>query len=75
MYWVALPRVPDAVVYDMLRVTQAPKNKEVLGKVLNYWLSAGPQFDSLVKMGVSLHPGAVKYWKEQGVKLPQGIIK
>ncbi len=75
MYWVALPSMPDEVVYDMLKVTQDPKNKEVLGKVLNYWLTAGPNFSSLVKMGIPLHPGAVKFWKEQGVKIPTELIK
>ena len=75
MYWVAMPSMPDEVVYDMLKVTQEPKNKEVLGKVLNYWSTAAPDFSSLVKMGVPIHPGAVKYWKEQGVKLPQELVK
>jgi TRAP transporter TAXI family solute receptor len=75
MYWAALPSMPDEVVYDMLKVTQEPKNKEVLGKILNYWVTAGPQFESLVKMGVPLHPGAVKFWKEQGVKIPTELIK
>ena len=75
MYWAALPSMPDEVVYDMLKVTQEPKNKEVLGKILNYWVTAGPQFESLVKMGVPLHPGAVKFWKEKGVKIPTELIK
>ncbi len=75
MYWVALPSVPDEVVYDMLRVTQDPKNKEVLGKVLNYWLAAGPDFASLAKMGIPLHPGAVKFWKEKGAKIPPELVK
>jgi len=75
MYWVALPSMPDEVVYDMLRVTQDPKNKDVLGKVLNYWLTAGPEFSSLAKMGIPLHPGAVKFWKEKGAKIPPELIK
>ncbi len=74
MYWIALPSVPDAVVYDMLKVTQDPKTKEVLGKVLNYWIAAGPKFDTLVKMGIPLHPGAVRFWREQGVKIPPEIM-
>lgn len=75
MYWAALPSMPDEVVYDMLKVTQEPKDKEVLGKILNYWVTAGPQFESLVKMGVPLHPGALKFWKEKGVKIPPELIK
>ena len=74
MYWIALTSMPDEVVYDMLKVTQDPKTKEVLGKVLNYWLAAGPKFDTLVKMGIPLHPGAVRFWREQGVKIPSEIM-
>jgi hypothetical protein len=74
MYWVALPSVPDQVVYDMLKVTQDPQNKELLGKVLNYWLAAGPKFETLVKMGIPLHPGAVKFWKEKGVSIPAEVL-
>ena len=74
MYWLALPSMPEEVVYDMLRVTQDIKNKEVLGKVLNYWTTAGPDFSSLAKMGIPLHPGAVKFWKERGVAIPAEIL-
>ncbi len=75
LYWIAVASMPDEVVYDILKVTQEPKNKEVLGKVLSYWVTTGPNFSSLVKMGIPLHPGAVKYWKDKGVKLPAGLIK
>ncbi len=75
LYWIAVASMPDEVIYDMLKVTQEPKNKEVLGKVLNYWISTGPEFSSLAKMGIPLHPGAVKFWKERGAKLPENLIK
>jgi len=75
LYWIALASMPEEVVYDMLKVTQEPKNKEVLGKVVSYWITCGPNFSSLVKMGIPLHPGAVKYWKEQGVKIPPELVK
>ena len=75
MYWVALESMPADVIYDVLKMTQEPKNKEVLGKVLNYWTTAGPEFASLARIGIPLHPGAVKFWKEQGVKIPPEIVK
>jgi TRAP transporter TAXI family solute receptor len=75
LYWIALERMPDQVVYDILKVTQEPKNKEVLGKVVNYWLTIGPKFSSLVKVGIPIHPGAVKYWRETGAKIPPELIK
>ena len=74
MFWIALPTMPDEVVYDMLKVTQDPANKALLGKVLNYWESAGPKCDSLVKMKIPLHPGAIKFWKEKGVSIPPELI-
>jgi len=75
LYWIALASMPDEVVYDILKVTQEPKNKEVLGKVLSYWITTGPEFSSLAKIGIPLHPGAVKFWKEKGVKIPPELIK
>jgi hypothetical protein len=30
---------------------------------------------SLVKMGIPLHSGAVKFWKEKGAQLPPELIK
>lgn len=74
LYWISLANMPGDVVYDMLKVTQDPKNKDVLGKVLNYWLTAGPKFGTLIKMGLPLHPGAIRFWKEQGVKIPPEVV-
>jgi TRAP transporter TAXI family solute receptor len=75
IFWGAQTGMSDQVVYDMLKVTQEPKNKEMLGKILNYWLTASPNFSSLVKVGVPIHPGAVKFWKEKGAKLPPELLK
>jgi TRAP transporter TAXI family solute receptor len=75
LYWIAVASMPDEVVYDILKVTQEPKNKEVLGKVVSYWITTGPEFSSLVKVGVPIHPGAVKFWKEKGAKIPAELIK
>jgi TRAP transporter TAXI family solute receptor len=73
--WAALTSMPEDVVYDLLKVTQKPGNRELLGKVSNYWTSAGPYFDVAARVGVPLHPGAVKFWREQGTKLPPALVK
>lgn len=75
LYWIALASMPDEVVYDILKVTQETKNKEVLGKVVSYWITTGPKFSSLVNVGIPVHPGAVKFWKEKGAKIPAELIK
>jgi uncharacterized protein len=74
-YWVARPAMPDQAVYDALKVTQEPKNKEMLTKVMTLWGESGPEFKPVVKIGIPLHPGAVKYWQEKGVKLPPELVK
>jgi TRAP transporter TAXI family solute receptor len=74
-YWVARPGMPDQAVYDALKVTQEPKNKEMLTKVMSLWGESGPVFGSIAKMGIPLHPGALKYWQEKGVKLPPELLK
>jgi TRAP transporter TAXI family solute receptor len=74
-YWVARPGMPDQAVYDALKVTQEPKNKEMLTKVMSLWGESGPVFGPIAKMRIPLHPGAVRYWQEKGVKLPPELLK
>ena len=74
-YWVALKSLSDGVVYDMLKITQEPKNREILMKVSNLYETAGPEFEPLLKIGIPMHPGAVKFWKEQKAKLPAALLK
>ena len=68
-YWVAKPGIPDQVIYDIVKITQEPKNKEMLGKVMNLWAVSGPEFAPTVRMGIPIHPGAARFWTEKGAKL------
>ena len=74
-YWVARTSMPDQAVYDALKVTQEPKNREMLTKVMKLWGESGPVFGPVAKMGIPLHPGAIRYWQEKGVKLPPEMLK
>ncbi len=56
-YWVANRAMPDQAVYDALKVTQEPKNKEMLTKVLSLWGESGPEFETVEKIGIPLHRG------------------
>ena len=47
----------------------------MLTKVMNLWGESGPVFAPVAKLGIPLHPGAVKYWQEKGVKLPPEMVK
>lgn len=72
-YWTALASMTDEAVYDFLKLTQDPINKELLGKIMSFWTSAGPDFGPVAKGGIPLHPGAAKFWLEKGVKVPPNI--
>ena len=37
--------------------------------------NAGPQLDLVLKFGIPLHPGVVRYGKEQGAKIPAEMLK
>jgi len=56
-------------------MTQELTNKAALSKVSNDYAGAGPNFTNLVRVGIPLHPGAAKFWKEQGAKIPPELIK
>ena len=74
-YWIALAGMTKEAAYDFLKLTQDPANKELLGKIMSFWTTAGPDFGPIAKSGIPLHEGAVKFWLEKGVKLPPGIGK
>jgi len=73
-YGGAKASMPDQAVYDALKVTQEPKNREMLTKVMKLWGESGPVFGPVAKMGLKLHPGAIKYWQEKGAKLPPEML-
>ena len=74
-YWTALTSMTDEAAYDFLKLTQDPVNKELLGKIMSFWTSAGPDFGPIAKGGIPLHPGAAKFWLEKRVKLPPNVGK
>jgi TRAP transporter TAXI family solute receptor len=74
-YWVARTGMPDQAVYDALKITQEPKNREMLTKIMKLWGESGPVFGPVARMGIPLHPGAIRYWQERGVKLPPELLK
>lgn len=74
VYWIARDDMPTDVVYDMLRITQEPKNKEMLTKTQKTWGEVTGQFQGVARMGVKLHPGAAKYWKEKGMEIPAALL-
>lgn len=78
-YLIANKSVPDEAVYELLKVNLSPAGVEYLKanhKVWRIWET--PQYitrdGAFSNEGLKLHPGAVRYWKEQGVALPAALL-
>lgn len=77
-YLVVNKNVPDDVVYEFLRIVLDPDNQQYLKEQLGTW-----QFDQIVERiekcnelassGLKLHSGALKYFEDNGVAVPDEI--
>ena len=72
-YWIVNDKVPDDVVYDMLKIIMNKENNAMLAKVQKNWSDVSGDFEAVANLGVPLKQGAAKFWSEQGVKIPQGL--
>jgi TRAP transporter TAXI family solute receptor len=64
--------VPDAMVSELLTVWLTDEARAHLLKVGDGWkeLPKEPLVEVLQGIGLPMHPGAVRYWADRGVKLP-----
>jgi TRAP transporter TAXI family solute receptor len=75
VYWVAHKDLNPDWAYQMLKVAFDPKNADFLAKVHSHLKTLSPTFDGMQNMGIPLHAGAVRYWKEKGLTVPAALIK
>lgn len=75
--WTAVgARVPASVAYEVTRINFSKRGREFLPKVHRGWLSGfkvAPALDQMAAIGLKIHPGAARYWKEKGHEIPAGI--
>jgi TRAP transporter TAXI family solute receptor len=72
-YWVAHKDVEDRYVYEILKAGFAKENREPLINVHRFFKEMSPSLDKMAGLKIPLHPGAEKFWKEQGLTIPQAI--
>lgn len=73
IYWIAHKDTPTDYVYETVKASFSEKNKPALIKVHRYYESLAPELDKMVGLKIPLHPGAEKFWKEQGLAIPAAI--
>ena len=74
VYWMAHKDLSSDAVYKMLKTAFSPKNKDFLGKVHKNLKNLSVPLKGMEQMGIPLHVGAVKYYKEDGMSIPANLI-
>jgi len=72
---VANKETPDDIIYEILRHTYDPKNRDLMVNIAKGWgegldrAKNGEWLERLKAAGGKLHPGAARYWKEKGINV------
>ncbi|MFZ5650879.1 MAG: TAXI family TRAP transporter solute-binding subunit [Bacillota bacterium] len=77
VYLVVHKKVPDQVVYDMLKAIYSESGQKRLLQTNKAAedMTIKNSMSGLAELGVPLHPGAVKFFKEQNVSVPEKLIE
>ena len=75
VYWAAHKKAKSKWIYKMMQVAFDPKNAKTIGRIHRHLKTLAPSFDAMKSMGIPLHAGAVKFWKEKGEAIPAGLIE
>ena len=74
VYWIAHEKFDPEAVYEMLKVAYDPSNKDYLKSVHRQFAGMSAALQPMKGLGIPLHPGAVRYWKEKGMDIPAELI-
>lgn len=74
VYWAAHKNANPESIYKMMKVAFDPENAESLGSIHVHLKSLGSYFEAMKSLKIPLHPGAVKFWEEQGLDIPSELI-
>lgn len=74
MYWAAQKDLSEQAVYDMMVVGLDPDNLPDLSNIHHNLSTIGPYLSQMSSFTVPLHPGAVRYYRDHGVEVPEALI-
>jgi TRAP transporter TAXI family solute receptor len=74
VYWAADKDTDPEAVKKMMGVAFDPERKEDLGNIYVHLKSLAPKFDAMEILGIPLHPGAVEFYRGQGMEVPASIL-
>jgi len=74
VYWVAHKEVEPDWIHNILSVSFDPKNTKSIQTIHSQLKTLSPAFDGMKSLGIPLHPGAIKFWKEKGESIPPELV-
>lgn len=74
VYWMAHKKTDPEAVYMMLKTAFSDKNRNFVTKIHKNLSNLSLPLKGMEQMGIPLHAGAVKYFKEQGKSIPASLI-
>lgn len=74
VYWAGHKKAKPEWIYKLLKVAFDPKNAKTIGRIHRQWKTLSASLNSMKSMGIPLHAGAVKFWKERGLTIPSELI-
>jgi hypothetical protein len=69
VFWMANKRVPEKIAYQIVKTVFTPRIKKILPKIHRLLRGTSHGLEEARKSGLPMHPGALRYWREQGVKV------
>lgn len=76
-YLLVNKNVPADVVYEVVSLMYSPEGIKRLITISKKWKSLKdknvPKIQGMANIGLKFHPGAEKFWKEKGIKVPAKI--
>lgn len=74
VYWAAQKDLSEQAVYDMLTIALDEDNRKDLTNIHHNLSTIGPYLEQMKTFAVPLHPGAVKFYQDQGYTVPASLI-
>lgn len=74
VYWAAQKDLSEQAVYDMMVIALDPDNLPDLSNIHHNLSTIAPFLSQMSTFPVPLHPGAVRYYRDHGVDVPESLI-
>lgn len=75
VWWLVSDNMSDEAVYDHLSTAAEPENLEKLSAAAAFWKDLSGDFSAVSNVGVPVHPAAARFWREQGVDVPDDVVE